>query len=152
MFKTLEETNALIREGKLLHISGPEHLLRKLDKGKWIGGTIEYLVPESGGMESGQLLDVDELGFSAYKLAVYSESTLPRITDDAYENGFTVLISPFENPVYMDCAEHVTGNGDLFTKCNDVNLINPDAVSYAVNGYTGEFFTDKAVAIHVKIE
>jgi len=157
MFKTLEETNSLIREGKLLHIGGSEQLLRKLVKGRWIGGTTEYFVSENGGMESDQVLDVDELEFDTYKLAVYSASTLPKITADAYENGFTVLIIPFESEVHRDYAEHVTEYEGLFTKCiigwiSGVNLTKADTKAYTVNGYTGEFFADKAVAIHVQLE
>ena len=157
MFRTVEETNALIRANKLLHISGSENLLRQLQKGKWIGGTTEYFVSENGGVESDQLLDVSELGFDAYRLAVYNDYTLPRITGDAYENGFTILIIPFESRVHRDYAEHVTEYEDLFTDCitgwiSGVNLSKPDARAYAVNGYTGEFYPDKAVAVHIKLE
>ena len=157
MFKTVEETNALIQSDKLLHISGSEHLLRQLRTGKWIGGTTEYFVSESGGVESDQVLDVVELGFDAYKLAIYSPSTLPRITGDAYEHGFTVLIIPFESDVHKEYAQRVTEYDGLFTKCivgwiSGVNLGNADAKAYTVNGYTGEFYTDKAVATHIRLE
>ena len=157
MFKTVEEANELINADKLLHISGSENLLRQLHKGKWIGGTTEYFVSESGGMESDQVLDVDELEFDAYKLAAYSASALPKITNDAYDNGFTVLIIPFESDVHKEYAEHVTEYDDLFTKCvigwvSGTNLGKADAKAYAVNGYTGEFYTDKAVAVHIKLE
>jgi len=157
MFKTVEETNELIKENRLLHISGSENLLRQLNKGKWIGGTTEYFVSESGGIESDQVLDVDELEFDAYKLAVYNTASLPKITGDAYENGFTVLIIPFESGVHKEYAQHVTDYEDLFTKCiigwiSGVNLGKADAKAYTVNGYTGEFYTDKAVAVHIKLE
>ena len=156
MLKTVEETNKLIGANKLLHISGSENLLRQLRKGKWIGGTTEYFVSESGGMESDQVLDVNELGFDAYKLAIYNTATLPKIIDDAYANGFTVLIIPFESGVHREYAQHVTEYEDLFTKCiigwiSGVNLSKEDAKAYTVNGYTGEFYTDKAVAVHIQL-
>ena len=39
MFITFEETSKLITDGKILHIAGTEDLLKKLPKGKWIGGS-----------------------------------------------------------------------------------------------------------------
>jgi hypothetical protein len=157
VFKTLEETVELIQENKLLHISGAETLLRQLPKGKWIGGTTEYFVSESGGVTSDQSLDVSELGFDAYKLAVYSAGSLPKITRDAYKNGFTVLIIPFESAAHREYARNVTGYADLFTKniigwISGVNLSKAGMRARTVIGYTGEFYTDKAVAIHVKLE
>jgi len=100
---------------------------------------------------------VDELGFDVYKLAVYSSTTLPKITEDAYGNGFTVLIIPFESDVHRLYAEQVTEYEDLFTKCiigwiSGVNLGKEGASAYTVNGYTGEFYTDHAVAVHIKLE
>jgi len=157
MFMTVDETNSLIHADKLLHISGSESLLRQLDRGKWIGGTTEYFVSESGGVESDQVLDVDELDYDVYKLAVYNDANLPRITADAYENGFTVLIIPFESAVHKIYAQHVTEYEDLFTKCilgwiSGMNLGKTDAKAYTVNGYTGEFYQDKAVAAHIKLD
>jgi len=157
MFKTVEETNELINANKLLHISGSENLLRQLNKGKWIGGTTEYFVSENGGVESDQVLDVDELRYDVYKLAVYDEAALPKITGDAYGNGFTVLIIPFESNVHRSYAQHVTEYEDLFTTCilgwiSGMNLGKSGAAAYTVNGYTGEFYSDKAVAVHIKLE
>ena len=157
MFKTIEETNALIQADKLLHISGAEHLMRQLQKGKWIGGTTEYFISENGGMESDQVLDVKELDFEVYKLAEYSTASLPKIIGDAYDNGFTILIIPFESCIHRDYARNATEYEGLFNKnvigwISGVNLNKQDVKAYTVNGYTGEFFTDKAVAVHVKLE
>jgi hypothetical protein len=153
----LEETIELIQSDKLLHISGAEALLRQLPMGKWIGGTTEYFVSENGGIISDQTLDVSELEFDAYRLAVYSAASLPKITRDAYKNGFTVLIIPFRSESHREYARHVTNYADLFTKniigwISGVNLSKAGAKAYTVNGYTGGFYTDKAVAVHVKLE
>jgi len=67
------------------------------------------------------------------------------------------LIIPFESEVHKSYAQHVTEYEDLFTKCiigwvSGVNLSKAGATAYTVNGYTGEFFTDKAVAVHIQLK
>ena len=156
MLRTVEETISLIEANKLLHISGTETLLRQLPIGKWIGGTTEYFVSENGAIVSDQVLDVIELDYDAYKLAIYSTSALPRITTDGYNNGFTILIVPFESVAHREYAQNVTDYPDLFTKniigwVSGVNLEKTDSKALTVNGYTGEFFSDKAVALHVRL-
>ena len=157
MFRTLEETTSLIQADKLLHICGSEALLRRLPKGKWIGGTTEYFMSDSGGIMSDLVLDVTELYYGEYKLAVYNTTTLSKITSDAFDNGFTIVIIPFESNVHKYYAQLVSDYKDLFTKniigwISGVNLGKTDVKAYAVNGYTGEFCEDKAMAIHVKLE
>jgi hypothetical protein len=154
MLKTFEQTVALIAEKKLLHISGTEALLRKLPKGDWIGGSTEYFLEESGGKVSGEILDVLELPFTEYKFASYDAQSLPNITKDAYENGFSVLILPFDSAVHSQYAQNASEYEDIFLKnivgwISGLNLNATDQTPIAVKGDTGEALTDKAVALHI---
>jgi hypothetical protein len=154
MLKTFEEATALIAEKRLLHISGTEALLRKLPAGNWIGGSTEYFLSEIGGKVSGEVLDVLELPFTDYKFASYDAQTLPNITKDAYENGFSVIILPFDSDVHKQYAQNASEYEDVFLKnivgwIAGLNLNAADQKPTAVRGDTAEALTDKAVALHI---
>jgi hypothetical protein len=154
MLKTFEQTVASIGEKKLLHISGNEKLLRGLPKGNWIGGSTEYFMEEDGGQVSGELLDVRELPFDTWKLASYDTETLPSITADAYPNGFSIIILPFDSEVHRQYAQNAANYEDIFLKnivgwVSGLNLNATDQTPVAVNGSTGEAFADRAVVLHI---
>ncbi|MDR2770437.1 MAG: hypothetical protein LBB57_00190, partial [Clostridiales Family XIII bacterium] len=154
MLKTFEETVALIAEKKLLHISGTEALLRKLPAGNWIGGSTEYFLEETGGQIRNDALDVMELAFSEYRFASYDAATLPKLTKDAYDNGFSVVILPFDSEVHKQYAQNAADYEDIFLKnvvgwISGVNLEAADQRPIAVNGSAGEVLTDKAAVLHI---
>ncbi|MDR1581500.1 MAG: hypothetical protein LBS35_14180 [Synergistaceae bacterium] len=156
MLKTFEQTAALIAEHKLLHISGAEALLRKLPSGNWIGGSTEYFLDESGGQVRNDALDVLELGFSEYRFATYNAHTLPNITHDAYYNGFSVIILPFDSEVHRQYAQNAFDYEDIFSKnivgwIAGINLKATGQTPVAVNGVSGEVLTDKAAVLHVSL-
>ncbi|MDR3288248.1 MAG: hypothetical protein LBT22_02335 [Peptococcaceae bacterium] len=154
MLKTFEQAVALIGERKLLHISGTEALLRKLPKGNWIGGSTEYFMEENGGQVSGETLDIQELAFDTYKLSAYGPATLAAVTKDAYPNGFSIIILPFDSEVHKQYAQNAADYEDIFLKnmvgwISGLNLGAADQTPVAVNGSTGEVFADKAVVLHI---
>ncbi|MDR0433708.1 MAG: hypothetical protein LBH21_01430 [Gracilibacteraceae bacterium] len=154
MLKSFEQTAALIAEKKLLHISGTEALLRKLPAGNWIGGSTEYFLAEGGGKVSGEVLDVLELPFAEYKFAAYDDKTLPDIAKDAYDNGFSIIILPFDSEVHRHYAENASGYESVFLKnivgwIAGINLEAAGQTPIAVRGDTGEALTDKVAALHI---
>ena len=156
MLKTFEQTAALIAEHKLLHISGAEALLRKLPAGNWIGGSTEYFLDESGGQVRNDVLDVLELDFTEYRLASYDTQTLPDITHDAYDNGFSVIILPFDSEVHKQYAQNASDYEGIFSKnivgwISGINLEATGQTPVAVNGVSGEVLTDKAAVLHVNL-
>jgi hypothetical protein len=156
MLKTFEQAVAAILENKLLHISGTESLLRKLPKGNWIGGSTEYFMEENGGRISGDMLDVHELNFDAYKFASYDAGTLANITGDAYPNGFSIVILPFDSEVHKQYAQNAANYEDIFLKnivgwISGLNLSAADQTPVAANGAAGEVFTDRAVVLHISL-
>jgi hypothetical protein len=155
MLLDFERTSALIAEGKLLHIAATESLLRKLPKGNWIGGSTEYFVEECGGVVTDNQLSVEVLDFAEYKSAVYGSDTIGNVAADGYDNGLTLLIIPFNSDVHSEYAESAPAYNDMFIKpvvgwISGLNL-EKEQTPIAVNGFTGECFADKAVALSVKV-
>ncbi|MDR3349589.1 MAG: hypothetical protein LBO03_08365 [Acidaminococcales bacterium] len=156
MLKNLDYVSGLIRTGKLLHISAAGELLGKLPRGNWIGGSTEYFLDKAGGKISGDLLDVRELDFATYKFASYDARSLPGVTRDAYPNGFSIIVLPFDSEVHKQYAQNAANYDDIFIKpivgwISGVNLDKPGQSPLAVNGFSGEASSDKAVALHVAL-
>ncbi|MDR0952445.1 MAG: hypothetical protein LBM18_05920 [Oscillospiraceae bacterium] len=156
MLTTFENAVAAIEKGTLLHISGTEALLRDLPRGNWIGGSTEYFLDESGGKTTGELLDVRELPFSDYKFAAYDVDALPGITKDAYANGFSIIILPFDSAVHKAYAQDATGYEDIFLTpvvgwISGLNLDKSGQTPVAVNGQSGEITADKAIVLHIGV-
>jgi len=155
MLKTVSETSAMIEEGKWLHISGAEVLLRQLPKGNWIGGSLEYFIGEDGGITTNEKLFVDEMPFDSIKICVYNDKTVKNVLLDAYDNGFSIIILPFGSSVRDEYARNAPSYPDMFLKAivgwgSGYNLDNVTQ-PIVVNGQTGEFFTDEAVVMHVSL-
>jgi hypothetical protein len=156
MLKTFEQATQLIQENKLLHISGAETLLRRLPKGNWIGGSTEYFMDETGGKVTDAFLDVRELDFATFKFAAYDAKTLPQIAKDAYSNGFSIIILPFDSAVHRQYAKEAANYQDIFLKSiagwvSGSNLSAGGQNPIAVNGRDGGVFTDKAAVLHVSL-
>ena len=154
MLKTFEETGKMISEGKLLHIAGTEELIKKLPKGNWTGGSTEYFMTSQGGKVTGELLFIRELNFDVFKIQTYDAESIKNVAADAYENGFTVLVLPFDSEVHKIYAGEAPEFDGMFMKniagwVSGLNLNASDQTPIAVNGQTGEALSDKAVALHV---
>jgi len=156
MLKTFEETSKLIEAGKLLHIAGTEALLKKLPRGRWIGGSTEYFMAKEGGKVSGELLFVTEFTFKNFSIKTYSAQDINQITKDAYDNGFSVLIIPFDSAVHKEYAYNAARYDKMFLRnivgwISGMNLGIPGQTPIAVNGSMQGVFSDKAVALHIQI-
>jgi hypothetical protein len=156
MLYSFEKTAALIAEGKLLHIAGTEALLKKLPKGNWIGGSTEYFIEESGGVVSDNQLSVSVLDFAEYKCNIYDCENIKDVAVDGYDNGLTILIIPFNSAVHTEYAKNAPEFDEMFIKpvvgwISGLNLGKNNQTPIAVNGFTGECFTDEAVALSIRI-
>ncbi len=158
---SVSEASALIKEGKLLVISGEEELLAQLPKGNWIGGTIPYFyLKGKAGVFDQQNVYVRDLTNHATKFNIktYSAEDIDQIAVNGYDNGFQVLIIPAYKKIHQDFALH----SDEYDKIYDNPLIGVVAgVSLedlgkgrhtkTFNGQTGESYTESGVAIHASI-
>ena len=143
----------MIRNGKLLHISASQELLSKLPAGNWIGGSTIYFATEAGQEDTEGKLWVFELGFDTFKIEVYDEHSIEHVTEDAYANGFTLIILPAETNVLQDYAMKSLNYKNIFlknvlgwvagTECDEKPLV--------VDGKNARFLNDKAVALHISL-
>ena len=155
MLKTLNETSDMINSGKWLHISGNEDLLKKLPSGNWIGGSTEYFMNTNGGIVTDENLFVAEIPYDNCKIASYDEKNIENITEDAFENGFTITILPFDSEAHKLYAAKASGFKGMFAKnivgwISGLNLSKNSQTPIAVNGKTTECSNSKAVALHIQ--
>jgi len=156
MLKTLDETTKLINKGKLLHIAGTEELLKDLPKGNWIGGSTEYFMANDGGVVSGELLFVTEFPYENFTIKSYKTEEINTVASDAFDNGFSILIMPFDRAVHKEYSQNAANYKDMFLKnitgwVAGKNLGIPIQTPIAVNGTTGETYISKAVALHLEV-
>jgi hypothetical protein len=156
MLITFDEAVFAIQQGKLLHISASEALLRSLPQGNWIGGSTEYFLDESGGKTIGDMLDVRELDFSNYKFCLYNQENLSSIPKDAYSNGFSLIILPFDSAVHHEYAQNAPTYEDIFLSpvigwISGLNLDKHGQTPIAVNGQSSQVTSDEAVVLHVEV-
>lgn len=156
MLMSLDDAKKQIESGKWLHIAGNEDLLKALPKGNWIGGSTEYFMDLSGGVITNDQVFVDEIPYSTCKIFTYDENTISGITKDAYPNGFSVLILPSDSKVHVEYAKNAPQYENIFLKnivgwVSGINLSSQNQTPIAVNGVTGEYFKNKAVAMHIEL-
>ncbi|MCL2100859.1 MAG: hypothetical protein FWH22_04015, partial [Fibromonadales bacterium] len=156
MFITFEETSKLIESGKLLHIAGTEALLKKLPKGKWVGGSTEYFMAKDGGKVSGEHLFVTEFPYQEFSIKSYSAEEIKNVAIDAFDNGFSIAIVPFDSAVHKEYAQNAAGFKDMFMKnivgwISGVNLGIPGQTPVAADGTAASVYNDKAVVLHLRV-
>jgi len=156
MLVSFNEASEIIATEKFFHIAGTEQLLKKLPKGNWIGGSTEYFMTENGGKITNDMVSITKLPFNKFKISVYDEKSISQITTDSFDNGFSIVILPFDSGVHKTYAGKAPEFEGMFIKniigwVSGVNLGVPGQTPIAVNGKTGEAFSDKAVVVHVSV-
>jgi len=156
MLMTFDEVSKRITSGELLHIAGTEALLRKLPKGNWIGGSTEYFMAKEGGKVSGDLLFVTAFPYTEFSIKSYGADDIKSVAVDAYDNGFSIVIVPFDSAVHTVYAEKAPGFEDMFIKniagwIAGLNLGKAGQTPIAVNGQTGDVLTEKAATLHIGV-
>lgn len=156
MLITLEETIAMINEGKILHIAGDDSLLSKLPRGKWIGGTTPYFISEEGGIFTKERLYVNEIDFAEeVRVACYGKYNVFQIVEECYDNGLTMLIMPYGSEVVAKYAKEAPEVEELLMHPTvgwiaGADLENGGKIC-VYDGATGKSYTDKAVVMYIKL-
>ena len=157
---SVKEVKTAIEKGKVLWLAGDGQLLKKLPKGRWIGGSIPYFMSEDGGKTSKDFIYVAELNPALAKhlrVKFYNISTISNIAKEAPDHGFTILLIPAFTDVHASYAKTVPEYEDMFMKpiagwVTGVHLDDLDSVKPAVfNGASGESSADKALAMHISL-
>jgi hypothetical protein len=149
----------LIADGGYYCLAGDEKLLRALPRGNWIGGTIPYFMGEHGGEVTRDKVFITTIPVLAEPPAIrcYDVTDLSRVCADGPANGYTLLILPAFSQVHSLYARNAPGFEDMYVKpvvgwvagvhLDDMGKANPGVI----NGQTGRFETESAVAMHVSL-
>jgi hypothetical protein len=156
MLMTFEEASELIGRGELLHIAGTEGLIRRLPKGNWVGGSTEYFMTRESGVVSGDRLFVTAFPYKDFSIKSYGADDIKGVAVDAFENGFSIVIIPFDSAVHKTYAQHAPGFEKMFLRnvagwITGFNLGKEGQTPISANGLTGEAHHDKAAVLHIGV-
>jgi len=154
MLTTLGEAEKRIESGESLHIAGSEALLRKLPKGNWIGGSTEYFMSRSGCKTADDALSVLSFRDAEISIGAYDEKNIHTMALDAFDNGFSIVIIPFDSASHKAFAEKAVELGTPYLKnivgwISGANLEKSGQTPVSVNGLTGDVSSDKVAVMHV---
>lgn len=154
---SVEKVKDLINQGRVLALAGDERVLSQLPQGAWIGGTIPYFMDIDKGKFSQDMIYVNELkdAKNGVSIITYDENNIDHLVNDAYDNGYTLLIIPPFQEIHQTFAlkaEDMEGlyNNPIVGWVCGIDL-NANDTPYTFNGLTGEKYTDKAIAVHVEL-
>jgi len=116
--QTVEETIAMISEGRRLLLAADDSILAQLPAGTWIGGTIPYFMGAEGGVTSRDVVYVDELPAQVgdVRIVTYGPDDLHLIPTDEYSNGFSVVILPATSDVHVRYAAEAPEFSGIFNQ------------------------------------
>ncbi len=157
--QSVETVTELIESGRILSLAGDEKILSQLPKGKWIAGTTPYfMTKDKGGVFTQDKIYVDDLTdfVEEFKIESYSEDNFNEITDNLYENGYTIFIIPAFSEIHEYYALNNWKIKNLYKNpfvgwIAGFDLAAENATAKVFNGLLGGTYTDKAVAIHIKL-
>jgi hypothetical protein len=148
----------MISKGDILVLTGNLQVLACLPKGRWIAATNDKFL-----VDSTQLL-TDENNIFVFNLTDYAEEisiktyntdTIQAIYDDAYDNGFTVLLCTWESDTLKEYAMNASEYSQFAYKVVFGWVANGyiagKVPSLAVNGADASYQGENAVAMHVKL-
>ncbi|MDR1866579.1 MAG: hypothetical protein LBR08_13550 [Bacteroidales bacterium] len=157
---SVPEVTEMIGRGDVLLLAGDVDLLAQLPAGKWIGGsTTRFILHADELVESHDKIFVHNLSEIAgeIKISVYDPSTISNIFDDAYDNGFSVLIMAWGSDTLKEYSINVSSYHNFACKVicgwitkNFFDNENPD-ISKAVCGKDGSLHSNSGVVMHVAL-
>ena len=104
---SVSEANTLIQKGGPLLFAGSETVLRELEKGSWIGGTIPYFMVKAGGTFETEKLFVTELppSVTIASMRFYSSEDIPNVNVNGEKQGVSFIIIPYGSATHEVFAE-----------------------------------------------
>lgn len=155
MLRTIDEVNALLAQGKRLHVAGDAAVLARVAPGDWIGGSIPYFLTADGGRVDRERLFVTELPPEVGHIDIdfVSAGELTDIASKAPEHGFTLIVVPAMSDVHTRYAIDAHDLPGMFDSpvIGWIAGVHLDELGKAkplvVNGRTGEAATDRLVAL-----
>jgi len=156
---SVPEVNALVASNRILALAGNENVLKQISKGRWIGGTIPYFMNDSGGCMDKERVFVTDFTdvISDFKICDYNTDDLSSLTNERFNGGFSWLLVPGFSQIHYKFALEVGSYNNLFEipvmgwiTGIDLNELGKNSPK-VVNGLTGTFFENSAVALHASL-
>jgi len=159
---SVDEVAAMIDSGDSLLLAGDAALLKALPKGKWIGGVTcrfiekgKELVTTREKIFAHRMTDVA----ADVKLSVYDPSDIRAVYDDAFDNGFSVLILPFASEVANEYVYNCVNYSNFASRalCGWISVapifsdFERNDVSLVFSGESGESYANAGVAMHIAL-
>ncbi len=156
---TIEEAVRLILTGSKLVITGDETALNRLPKGNWIGGTIPYFMDVSQGQESRDMVFIEDQSVNAidFAIKVYNPSNQDQIASTGFENGYTIVIIPYNSKSHIDFSHYSLSYPNIFQNpiVGYIAGMHLDELgkrtAKVYNGQTGDKFEEGVVAMNIKL-
>jgi len=160
-FLSITEVSTLIKQKRILILSGEEELLAQLPKGNWIGGTNPYFYfkDKAGCMDKTQIMvsDFTDL-ITDFRIQTFDNSELKDICKLGYKNGFNFLILPALQDIHYSFALNAPQYQNLYTNPLIGIIAGVDLAEFAqgrlsktFNGTLQKNYTDKAVVLQAKL-
>lgn len=156
---SVDEAGVLLRGPGAFTVAGDEALLRRLPRGRWIGGSIPYFMGQDGGRTTREQVFVTPLpaGATAPQLRWYDAASLPGVCVDGPANGYSLIIIPAFSALHSQFAREAPQYEDMYLKplLGWIAGIHLDdlgtAAPVVVNGETGAFDGERALVMHVPL-
>ncbi|PIL18113.1 hypothetical protein P775_21320 [Puniceibacterium antarcticum] len=132
--------------------------LRKLPKGRWIGGTSVYLVTEKGGCVDRENLFVTEReGITDSRIEHRLPEALPELGKDRFDNGMSMILIPAFSKAHAQFAIDGACHTGLFDpprmglvtgmQLDDLGKVTPKVF----DGCNGSVHEEGAMLMHVSL-
>ena len=158
---SVEEVKAMIERGDTLLLAGDSPLLSTLPKGKWIAGVTNLFIEKGKSlMSTREKIFVHNMTNIAtdVKFEVYDASTMHKIYDDAFDNGFSVLIIPFHSDVKNEYALNCVDYSNFAKRpvCGWISITpcytgDSKDVSIVFSGESGLSYDNAGVVMHIAL-
>jgi hypothetical protein len=156
---SVAEVIAMIEKGDLLLLAGDKDLLLQLPRGKWIAGITSLFVEKGETLSTREKIFVHNMTDVAAdaKIKVYDVSSISNIFDEAYDNGFSVLILPSLSEVHDEYAYNCSGYSNFACRavCGWVaatpvySEYEKNEVSLVFSGESGMSYANSGVVMHI---
>ena len=158
---SVDEVAAMIQKGDSLLLAGNSDLLKTLPKGKWIAGITSQFIEKGKELvftsEKIFVHNVTDIA-ADIKLKVYDASSICNIYDDAFENGFSVLIMPFHCHVKTEYALNCMNYSNFASRsvCGWISITptytgDSKDVSLVFSGESGLSYDNAGVVMHIAL-
>jgi len=157
-----EELIEKINKGEYLVIAADESLLTDLPSGNWIAGTIPYFMAAEGGTVNREKIFVNTIEGvqhnNAPRISLYDGNSIQRISQEAPEHGFTIVILPAMSEVHLSYAQNAPDYPNMYFSpiigwISGVHLddIGKQTAKVGFGPARGMLFDQQAVAMHIPL-